>query len=74
MDHWEKTIIHATEQCGRSDIMKLSNPVSMSDYNSINENSSKYLLHQNGDKFKHEDLKANDITLETFTVSIAKTF
>ena len=63
MDHWEKTIIHATEQCGRLDIMKLTKPVSISDYHSINENSSKYLLHQNGDKFKCEDLDANDITL-----------
>ena len=63
MDHWEKIIIHATEQCGRSDIMNLSNPVSMSDCNSINGISSKYLLHQNGDKFKYEDLKTNDITL-----------
>ncbi len=63
MDHWEKTIIHATEQCGRLDIMKLSNPVPISDYNSIYESSSKYVLHQNGNKFKYEDLKTSDITL-----------
>ena len=63
LDHWKKTVIHATEQCGRLDIMKLSNPVSMSDYNGVNKSSSKYLLHQNGDKFKYEDLKTNDITL-----------
>ena len=63
LDHWEKTVIHATEQCGRQDIMQLSNPVSLSDFNTIYQSSSKYLLHQNGDKFNYEDLKSNDITL-----------
>ena len=63
LDHWEKTVIHATEQCGRRDIMKLSNPISLSDFDGIYERSSKYLLHQNGDKFKYEDLKSNDVTL-----------
>ena len=29
LDHWEKTVIHATEQCGRLDIMKLCRPVSL---------------------------------------------
>ena len=62
LDHWEKTVIHATEQCGRVDIMKLVNPVSLSDFNSIHQ-SSKFLLHQDGKKFKYEDLKSNDITL-----------
>ena len=63
LDHWEKTVIHATEQCGRLDIMKLSHPVSLSDIDNIYQRSSKYLLHQNGDKFKYDDLKSNDITL-----------
>ena len=63
LDHWEKTVIHATEQCGRLDIMKLSHPVSLSDIDNIYQSSSKYLLHQNGDKFKYDDLKSNDITL-----------
>ena len=62
LDHWEKTVIHATEQCGRVDIMKLVNPVSLNDFNSIHQ-SSKFLLHQDGKKFKYEDLKSNDITL-----------
>ena len=35
LDHWEKTVIHATEQCGRLDIMKLSHPVSLSDFDNI---------------------------------------
>jgi len=63
LDHWEKTVIHATEQCGRLDIMKLSHPVSLSDIDNIYQSSSKYLLHQNGDKFKYEDLESSDITL-----------
>ena len=63
LDHWEKTVIHATEQCGRLDIMKLSRPVSLSDFDNIYQSSSKYLLHQNGDKFKCEDLESSDITL-----------
>ena len=63
LDHWEKTVIHATEQCGRLDIMKLSHPVSLSNIDNIYQSSSKYLLHQNGDKFKYDDLKSNDITL-----------
>ena len=62
LDHWEKTVIHATEQCGRADIMKLVNPVSLSDFNSSHQ-TSKFLLHQDGDKFKYQDLKTNDITL-----------
>ena len=63
LDHWEKTVIHATEQCGRLDIMKLCRPVSLSDLDNIYQSSSKYLLHQNGDKFKCEDLESSDITL-----------
>ena len=63
LDHWEKTVIHATEQCGRLDIMKLCRPVSLSDFDNIYQSSSKYLLHQNGDKFKREDLVSSDITL-----------
>ena len=63
LDHWEKTVIHATEQCGRLDIMKLSRPVSLSNFDNIYNSSSKYLLHQNGDKFKCEDLESSDITL-----------
>ena len=63
LDHWEKTVIHATEQCGRLDIMKLCRPVSLSDFDNIYQSSSKYLLHQNGDKFKREDLESSDITL-----------
>ena len=43
--------------------MRLSNPISLSDFNGIYERSSKYLLHQSGDKFKYEDLKSNDVTL-----------
>ena len=63
LDHWEKTVIHATEQCGRLDIMKLSRPVSLSNFDNICQSSSKYLLHQNGDKFKYKDLESKDITL-----------
>ena len=63
LDHWERTVIHATEQCGRLDIMKLCRPVSLSDFDNIYQSSSKYLLHQNGDKFKCEDLESSDITL-----------
>ena len=63
LDHWEKTVIHATEQCGRLDIMKLSPPVSLSDFDNIYHSPSRYLLHQNGDKFKCEDLESSDITL-----------
>jgi len=63
LDHWEKTVIHATEQCGRLDIMKLCRPVSLSDFDNIYQSTSKYLLHQNGDKFKCEDLESRDITL-----------
>ena len=42
--------------------MKLVNPVSLSDFNSSHQ-TSKFLLHQDGDKFKYQDLKTNDITL-----------
>ena len=63
LDHWEKTVIHATEQCGRLDIMKLCRPVSLSDFDNIYQSSSKYLLHQNGDKFKCEDLESSNVTL-----------
>ena len=43
--------------------MKLSHPVSLSNFDNIYNSSSKYLLHQNGDKFKYEDLESSDITL-----------
>ena len=43
--------------------MKLSRPVSLSNFDNINQSSSKYLLHQNGDEFKYEDLETSDITL-----------
>ena len=51
------------QNSGRLDIMKLCRPVSLSDFDNIYQSSSKYLLHQNGDKFKYDDLKSNDITL-----------
>ena len=63
MDHWEKIVIHATEQCGRFELMKISNPMLLSEFNNVNQCSSKYLLHQNGKKFKNEDLKSDDICL-----------
>ena len=43
--------------------MKLCHPVSLSDIDNIYQSSSKYLLHQNGDKFKYEELESSDMTL-----------
>ncbi len=63
LDHWEKIVIHATEQCGRLELMKISSPLSLVEFDNVNQCSSKYLLHQNGEKFKKEDLKCNDISL-----------
>ena len=43
--------------------MNLSRPVSLSDFDNVYQSSSKFLLHQNGDKFKYEELESSDITL-----------
>ena len=63
LDHWKKIAIHATEQCGRLELMKISNPVSLVEFDNVNQCSTKYLLHQNGEIFKKEDLKYDDISL-----------
>ena len=63
LDHWKKIVIHSTEQCGRVELMKILNPVSLRDFNNNYQCRGKYLLHQGGEKFNPEDLKYNDISL-----------
>ena len=63
LDHWMKIVIHSTEQCGRLELMKISNPLSLLEFNNSNQCSYKYLLHQSGAKFNFEDLEYNDISL-----------
>ena len=63
LDHWKKIAIHSTEQCGRLELMKISNPVSLNHFNNNHQCLYKYLLHQNGEKFDYEDLTNNDVSL-----------
>ena len=63
IDHWKKIAIHATEQCGRLRLMNIHTPL---DYdNSIPKrgSSSKFLLHQDGEKFNRSELESDDISI-----------
>ena len=63
IDHWNKIIISATEQCGRFMMMKIHEPLNLEDFTSRHSYKACYLLHPKGDKFSSNDFKQNDITV-----------
>ena len=63
INHWEKIIIHSSEQCGRYDLMTLNEPCTLESYIKKNSAGSRYLLHQDGEAFNQKDLVSDNITL-----------
>ena len=63
IEHWKKIIIHATEQCGRLRLMNIHSPRTYSSLISKQINSSKFLLHQDGEKFNTSELESDDISI-----------
>ena len=62
ISHWEKIIIHATEQSGRCELMKIYPPSALNEYISSNSKGPRYILHQNGDSFTSDELLENNIS------------
>tara|TARA_B100001113_G_C21122462_1_gene628004 strand:- start:2006 stop:2737 length:732 start_codon:yes stop_codon:yes gene_type:complete len=63
INHWEKIIIHASEQCGRYDLMSLHSPSNLEKYIKKNSSGPRYLLHQDGECFEYKELEGGNITL-----------
>jgi len=63
INHWEKIIIHSSEQCGRYDLMSLKKPCTLDSYIEKNSNGPRYILHQDGNSFCQKDLDRENITL-----------
>ena len=63
INHWEKIIIHSSEQCGRYDLMTLNIPYSFEKYIQMKSSGARYALFQDGESFSHDDLKKENITL-----------
>ena len=63
IDHWNKIIISATEQCGRLMMMKIHEPSNLEDFINQHDNKACYLLNPEGDKFSSNDFYQNDITV-----------
>ncbi len=63
INHWEKIVIHSSEQSGRYDLMTINKPSTLETY--INDNSSgpRYALHQYGENFNQKDFIKDDITM-----------
>ena len=62
IDHWNKIIIHSSEQCGRYELMKMNTPISIEEYIALNGTDPKYLLHQNGESFTSKELSDKNIS------------
>lgn len=54
--HWEKIIIHASEQSGRCELMKIHSPLSLDEYIIANSKGPRYILHQHGEVFSANEL------------------
>ncbi len=63
IDHWNKIIISATEQCGRLMMMKIHEPSNLEGFINQHDNKACYLLNPEGDKFSSNDFYQNDITV-----------
>tara|TARA_B100000035_G_scaffold265548_1_gene237944 strand:- start:37 stop:654 length:618 start_codon:yes stop_codon:yes gene_type:complete len=63
VDHWNKIIISATEQCGRFMMMKIHEPLNLEAFINQHDNKACYLLNPKGDKFSSNDFYQNDITV-----------
>lgn len=63
LDHWRRIVIHATEQCGRLRLMNVHTPINFENFISKQSSFSKFVLHQNGEKFNANELESNDISL-----------
>ena len=63
IEHWKKIAIHATEQCGRLRLMHIHSPRTYSSLISKQISSSKFLLHQDGEKFNTSELESDDISI-----------
>ena len=61
--HWEKIIVHSSEQCGRYDLMSMQRPCRLELYIKNNRTGPRYALHQDGENFNHTDLEKKNITL-----------
>ena len=62
ISHWEKIIIHATEQSGRCELMKMYPPLALNEYISSNSDGLRYILHQNGKSFTQDELSKNNFS------------
>ena len=63
INHWEKIIIHSSEQCGRYDLMSLNQPCTLESFIQKNSTGPRYILHQDGESFCQKDLDRKNITL-----------
>ena len=63
VDHWNKIIISATEQCGRLMMMKIHEPSNLEGFINQHDNKACYVLNPEGDKFSSNDFYQNDITV-----------
>ncbi len=61
--HWEKIIIHSSEQSGRSELMHLDMPLTLNEFMENQNFPPGYLLHQNGKEFELDDFHQNNISL-----------
>jgi 16S rRNA (uracil1498-N3)-methyltransferase len=62
ISHWEKIIIHATEQSGRCELMKICDPQALNEYISSNSYGLRYILHQNGKPFTQDELSKDNFS------------
>ena len=62
ISHWEKIIIHATEQSGRCELMKMYPPLALNEYISSNSDGLRYILHQNGKPFTQDELSKDNFS------------
>ena len=62
ISHWEKIIIHASEQSGRCELMKIHPPLTLDEYIVANSKGPRYLLHQNGEVFSANELSGGRIS------------
>lgn len=62
ISHWQKIIIHATEQSGRCQLMKIQSPLDLDEYVLTNSKGARYVLHQSGKPFSSSDLADDHIS------------
>ena len=61
--HWEKIVIHASEQSGRCELMKIHSPLTLAEYIVSNSKGPRYILHQNGESFSANELSNERISI-----------